>query len=620
MKFNEGERRFASAVGVTSMKYMAAVLSLVGAISAQNAPSTNKGRHLDIPAISREANGAIVSIVMSDKDGHPIAQGSGFFISKDGQVVTNYHVIKSGTSAIIKLPDGAFFAVDGVLASDKTRDVAIIKAHGNNFRTLTLGDSDRLQVGEEVVAIGNPLSLESTVSNGIVSAIRAVEDEGGKFVQITAPISPGSSGGPLFNMAGKVVGITTSHIKGGENLNFAIPINAVKPMLVSRVSKVHSLPDEAEPVTAEPTTGGSPTRERCKADYGVWSYQTEDRSKFNLFDGYKGTAHVIEVEAEEMIMCSNAYQTDDLSFSLDGHNGSFLSLSVLLYKDVTERRMNFLMRHRLEENYYKMWNGYKEKTLQEHANDPRFNELNIMLLIQPTFAKAYLDKSDLAEQFYKEDEAGERGYYGPKNRPCGHPVCTTQDYEPQKRNNPENNAETKSAVVWSPNGGGNGDGWWSGWSIDPITGKRVRELSLLDPSNKVLLSVRFNNNTSSLIPHWSTVDEIVTVIFTVINNTDSPLVLHGSTFQTSWSLLNDKQLKKSFKWHNKSDATDFYERSVVTIPPAQAGDIWFPVVRDIAGRAVNDAGTLAGGDHSRFSIRVAGRDLVFAVDDFRQPY
>ena len=228
------------------MKYMAAVPLLLAAMSAQNAPITNKGRHLDIPAISREANGSIVSIVMSDKDGHPIAQGSGFLISKDGHIVTNYHVIKTGRSAVVKLPSGAFFAVDGVLASDKSRDVAIVKVNGNSFKALTLGDSDRLQVGEEVVAIGNPLSLESTVSNGIVSAIRTIEDEGGKFVQITAPISPGSSGGPLFNMAGEVVGMTTSHIKGGENLNFAIPINDVKLMLRATLSTVSALPDEPE--------------------------------------------------------------------------------------------------------------------------------------------------------------------------------------------------------------------------------------------------------------------------------------------------------------------------------------------------------------------------------------
>jgi S1-C subfamily serine protease len=208
-------------------------------------------RKKDIPAIAKDVRGAVVSIIMSGKDGSPIAQGSGFLISKDGRILTNYHVIESGSSAIVKLPDGAFFAVDGLLAFDEARDVAIIKAHGEDFRTLTLGNSDQLQVGEEVVAIGNPLSLESTVSNGIISGIRTVEEEGGKFVQVTTPISPGSSGGPLFNMAGEVVGITTLYIKGGENLNFAIPINDAKRLLLSNSSEVQALPNEQIP-TADP--------------------------------------------------------------------------------------------------------------------------------------------------------------------------------------------------------------------------------------------------------------------------------------------------------------------------------------------------------------------------------
>jgi V8-like Glu-specific endopeptidase len=215
------------------------LIGLAAALAAGQSVPPRK----DIPAIAKSANGAIVSIVMSDKDGRPIAQGTGFLVSKDGRIVTNYHVIQHGSSAVIKLPDGAFFVVDGVLAFDKARDVAVIKAHGTNFRTLTLGDSDRVQVGEEVVAIGNPLSLESTVSNGILSGIRSVEKEGGKLLQITAPISPGSSGGPLFNMVGEVVGITTLYIKGGENLNFAIPINDVKPMLQTSFSKLANFPD-----------------------------------------------------------------------------------------------------------------------------------------------------------------------------------------------------------------------------------------------------------------------------------------------------------------------------------------------------------------------------------------
>lgn len=287
MEFNEGERRSAHRREGTSMKYMAVVLLLVAAMSAQNAPSTNKGARLDIPAISREAHGAVVSIVVSDKNGHPVAQGSGFLISKDGQVVTNYHVIKNGSSAVIKFPGGAFFLVDGVLASDKDRDVAIIKAHGNDFRALTLGNSDLLQVGEEVVAIGSPLSLESTVSNGIVSAIRTVEDEGSNFLQITVPISPGSSGGPLFNMSGKVVGITTSHIKGGENLNFAIPINDVKPMLLARSPRARALPDEAEPVAADRTTG--PSLEKF---YSAWSGVIVVDHIYAFTKGYKANVHM----------------------------------------------------------------------------------------------------------------------------------------------------------------------------------------------------------------------------------------------------------------------------------------------------------------------------------------
>jgi V8-like Glu-specific endopeptidase len=218
----------------------------------------------DIPSIAKAANGAIVSIVMSGKDGKPIAQGTGFLVSKDGIIVTNYHVIAEGTSAVVKLPDapeksrqgfdfgfGRFFEVDGVVAFDKVRDIAVIKAHGQNFRTVALGNSDRVEVGEEVVAIGNPLSLESTVSNGIVSARRAVQEEGGKFLQITAPISPGSSGGPLFNMAGEVIGITTMYLKGGENLNFAIPVNDAKVLLLQHPARLQSLPNEPEPKEAQ---------------------------------------------------------------------------------------------------------------------------------------------------------------------------------------------------------------------------------------------------------------------------------------------------------------------------------------------------------------------------------
>src|SRR5271163_1683427 len=101
----------------------------------------------DIPSIAKAANGAIVTIVMASGD-KPIATGTGFLVNTDGVILTNYHVIQEGNVAIVKLSDGTALPVDGVLAADKVRDLAVIKVHGKTFRTLILGNSDRVQVGE----------------------------------------------------------------------------------------------------------------------------------------------------------------------------------------------------------------------------------------------------------------------------------------------------------------------------------------------------------------------------------------------------------------------------------------------------------------------------------------
>lgn len=122
----------------------------------------------DIPAIAKAAEGAIVTIVMANDD-KAISRGTGFLVSPDGVIVTNYHVIANGNIAIVKFSDGTMLPVEGVLAANKVRDLAVIKIHGKNFRTLTLGNSDRVRVGEKVVAIGTPLGLEQTVSDGILS-------------------------------------------------------------------------------------------------------------------------------------------------------------------------------------------------------------------------------------------------------------------------------------------------------------------------------------------------------------------------------------------------------------------------------------------------------------------
>jgi S1-C subfamily serine protease len=219
-------------------KLLCLLFLTTGVAAAQSVPP-----HKDIPAIAKAANGAVVTVVMASND-TPIARGTGFLVSPDGEILTNYHVIQIGNVAVVKFPDGTVLPVEGVLAADKVRDLAIIKIHGKHFSALTLGNSDRVQIGEEVVAIGTPLGLELTVSNGILSGVRTDEKEGGKFLQVTAPISHGSSGGPLFNMAGEVIGITSMYFEGGENLNFAIPVNDAKFLLRNQFIALHALPNE----------------------------------------------------------------------------------------------------------------------------------------------------------------------------------------------------------------------------------------------------------------------------------------------------------------------------------------------------------------------------------------
>ena len=191
----------------------------------------------EIPDIAREAVRATVLVVASDKVGKEISQGSGFVISSDGKVVTNYHVVEGAASAIIKFPDGAFYLIEGMLGSDANKDIVVLKAAGKNLPFLPLADSENVQIGEQVVAIGSPLALEGTVSEGIISGRREWKERNLTVLQTTAPVSPGSSGGPLLNLKGEVIGVTTAFLPGGQNLNFAVPANYVVPLTVDGPSR-----------------------------------------------------------------------------------------------------------------------------------------------------------------------------------------------------------------------------------------------------------------------------------------------------------------------------------------------------------------------------------------------
>jgi serine protease Do len=160
--------------------------------------------------------------------------GSGFILHKDGFIVTNHHVVEGAEEIEVRLSGGESFNAK-VIGSDQKTDVALLqlKDGPGNLPYAPLGDSEQIQIGEWVMAIGNPYGLEHTVTVGIVSATGRAIGAGpyDDFIQTDASINPGNSGGPLFNTAGEVIGMNTAIIPGGQGLGFAVPINMIKEIL-----------------------------------------------------------------------------------------------------------------------------------------------------------------------------------------------------------------------------------------------------------------------------------------------------------------------------------------------------------------------------------------------------
>jgi S1-C subfamily serine protease len=176
-----------------------------------------------IPDIVKRTKPAIVEIVAMDEQVSPKKLGTGFFISSDGLVVTNFHVIRSAASLAAVNNNGALFLFEKIVAEPTGVDLAILKFRANDVPFLRLGDSTDKVEGEKVIVIGNPSGFLGTVSEGVISGFR----ENRYLIQITAPISHGSSGSPVMDENGQVIGVATWLSEPGQNLNFAIAVEKV---------------------------------------------------------------------------------------------------------------------------------------------------------------------------------------------------------------------------------------------------------------------------------------------------------------------------------------------------------------------------------------------------------
>ncbi|HEX5072548.1 MAG TPA: serine protease, partial [Gemmatimonadaceae bacterium] len=210
----------------------------VGSVIAATALSVSNHRDAGAQSlhstseIAREATPATVTIIVFGANGDTLGQGSGFIVRPSGEIVTNWHVMRGAARAVVVLANEERYQRVEALDGDEAADLAVIKVPGFGLPTLT-PTSVLPSPGERVVAIGSPLGLSRSVSEGVVSAVRL--DDGRQLLQITAPISPGSSGGPVLDATGRVVAITTAYFARGQQLNFAVPVKYAMGLLTANI-------------------------------------------------------------------------------------------------------------------------------------------------------------------------------------------------------------------------------------------------------------------------------------------------------------------------------------------------------------------------------------------------
>ena len=180
--------------------------------------------------IAKKALAATVLLTMEDANGELLGYGSGFFVQPN-QIATNFHVIDGATQGTAKrVGQEMEYIIEGITAMDKSHDLAILQVSASGVQPLPLGDSDTIEIGDTVYVAGNPKGFfEGTFSDGIISAVRG--NSTNKRLQMTAPVSSGSSGGPVLNSTGEVIGVSFATFRDGQNLNFSIPSNYLKELL-----------------------------------------------------------------------------------------------------------------------------------------------------------------------------------------------------------------------------------------------------------------------------------------------------------------------------------------------------------------------------------------------------
>ena len=219
----------------TLLATTAAVLAAAPSASQQAAaPRQSTAQAIPTPRqIAANAHAALLIVRALGAGGDTLGLGTGFLVGPDGRFVTNYHVIQEAARLSVKRLDGGEYQDVSLVAADPASDLALMQIPGvSGLPALRMGSDTQMEVGDRVFVMGNPLGRSGTFTDGMVSGKRPLE--GVAMLQISAPISPGSSGGPVMNERGEVIGVATMMVMGGQNLNMAVPVRYLSPMLAGR--------------------------------------------------------------------------------------------------------------------------------------------------------------------------------------------------------------------------------------------------------------------------------------------------------------------------------------------------------------------------------------------------
>ena len=342
--------------------------------------------------IAQKALAATVYLEMTDRNDQILGFGSGFFVGQN-QIATNFHVIEGAAKGTAKLVGKSTkYTIEGISATDEKNDLAILKVTAFGVAPLLFGDSNVVKIGETVYVAGNPKGLEGTFSNGIISSLR--EGYAKKRLQMTAPISPGSSGGPVLNGKGKVIGVSFMTLEGGQNLNFAIPSNYLKE-LMARSGGAKLLSQGEQSISAETYLIWGHTKYdlglyqgaiaaydkaiRLKPDY-AYAYITRGDAKAQL-DQYFGAIADFDTAIRLKPDYANAYVSRGLTKSLLGQHAAAIAdhdTAIQLKPDYA--------------NAY-VGRGSAKSFLGQHA--AAITDYDTAIQLKPDYADAYAGRGDM---------------------------------------------------------------------------------------------------------------------------------------------------------------------------------------------------------------------------------